>query len=205
MKGRRGGEGPARRRVWVIAVAVLVALLALGAASPAVAKKKKKKSQPAVTPTPPSPFTPRAPPRPPPMPGKTHISGGGWAVRAPHFVPDQQSPASERSNSHVDSVGTTGWTTSAAPRRRQRRPGSLTAFARCESNKLGSLATVTLSGPPRFLGAISIRPCPQLPRGDPCPQRRLLGDRYGEPTSTCQASPHSSFSSRGGLLWTSGP
>ena len=139
MKGRE--KGPARRRVWVIAVAALVALLALGAASPAVAKKKKKKSQPAVTLSSASPFSSastasaRAD-----CTGKTHISGGGWAA-SPHYDPSSNTGLRSVNSTSTPS-GTTGWTATSDAFAGPAASGSLTAFARCESNKLGQIATV---------------------------------------------------------------
>jgi hypothetical protein len=134
-----------RRRFVVIGVAVLTALLALGAASPAVAKKKKKKKvTPAITVSAAVPFssastaTANAS-----CTGSTHVSGGGWTV-SPHLDPATNTGL-RSVNSTSTSIGTTGWTATSDAFAGPAATGSFTAVARCENNKLGSIAT-TVAG-----------------------------------------------------------
>ena len=143
----RGREKPTlRRRIGVVAVGLLVALLALGAASPAIAKKKHKKKKviPAVTTTAQAPFassstgTANAS-----CSGGTHVSGGGWTV-SPHFDPGTNTGL-RSVNSSSTFIGTTGWTATSEAFAGPAASGSFTAYARCENNKLGRIAT-SISG-----------------------------------------------------------
>ncbi len=128
-----------RRRLMVVCAAALAGLLVIGLASPAIAKKKKKKAQPAVTASA-SPFssatTASASAG---CTGKTHVSGGGWAV-SPHYDPGGNTGLRSL-NSTSTPQGTTGWTTTSDSFVNPSASGSITAFARCESNKLSQIAT----------------------------------------------------------------
>ncbi len=137
-----GEKAPFCRRIVLVGVAALAALLAVGIASPAVAKKHKKKKRvvPAVTVSAAVPFasasTATATAS---CTGNNHVSGGGWTV-SPHFDPASNTgPRSVNSTSAL--LGTTGWTATSEAFTSPSASGSLTAQARCESNKLGRIAT----------------------------------------------------------------
>jgi hypothetical protein len=118
-----------------------------GPASAGIAKKKKKKKPPAVTNSASVAFasgsTQAATAN---CTGKTHISGGGYAV-APNFVPTGGvSGSGLRSTTGITNpVGPSSWTASSSAWATPPASGQLTAYARCESNTLGTLA-VSLSG-----------------------------------------------------------
>jgi hypothetical protein len=123
-----------------MAAAALALLLAFGIASPAVAKKKKKKSPPAVTATGAAPFSSASTANASAgCTGRTHVSGGGWAV-SPNYDPAGNTGLRSLSSTST-SVGTTGWTATSDSFVNPAASGSITAFARCESNKLGQIAT----------------------------------------------------------------
>jgi hypothetical protein len=115
--------------------------------SAVVAKKKKKKKPPAVTNSGSVAFasgsTQAATAN---CTGKTHISGGGYSV-APNFVPTGGITGSGlRSTTGITNpVGASAWTASSSAWANPAASGQLTAYARCESNTLGTLA-VSLSG-----------------------------------------------------------
>ncbi len=135
-----------RRRLTVIGIAALAALLALGVASPAVAKKHKKKKTavPAVTVAAQVPFTSASTATSTAnCTGGTHVSGGGWTA-SPHFDPAGNTGL-RSVNSTSTLLGTTGWTATSEAFAGPSASGTFTAQARCESNKLGRIAT-TVSG-----------------------------------------------------------
>jgi hypothetical protein len=136
-----GEKAPMRRRIGIVAIAALAALLALGAASPAVAKKKKKKP-PATTTSATVPFAAGATASgTATCTGKTHLSGGGFAV-APNF----NNPAGLRSFEHGSHpVDAHTWSSTGTSFTTPAGSGSLTTFARCESNTLGQLTTLSSS------------------------------------------------------------
>jgi hypothetical protein len=140
MRGRE--KGHLRRRALFVAVAALAAVLALGAASSAVAKKKKgKKVPPAVTLTATAPLSSASTASTTAnCTGKTHLSGGGYAI-APHFEPSTTSGLST-STSTSTPVGVTAWNVKSDALTNPPTSGSLTAMARCESNSLSQIATV---------------------------------------------------------------
>jgi hypothetical protein len=129
-----------RRRLIVIGAALLVALLAVGAASSAVAKKKKKKVLPAVTTTGVAPISSGgSASASATCTGKTHISGGGYAV-SPHFDPSNTGLRAVSSTSIP--LGATGWNAKADVFNSPTATGNITTMARCESNSLGKLAVI---------------------------------------------------------------
>jgi hypothetical protein len=69
--------------------------------------------------------------------GSTHITGGGFAV-SPSFTP----PASGLRSAGISSnpTGPSGWAAQSAAFSNPTAAGTLTTFARCESNSLGKLA-----------------------------------------------------------------
>ena len=155
----RGREATLRRRIGVVAVGLLVALLALAAASPAVAKKKKKKP-PATTVSATVPFSAGTTASgSAACTGKTHISGGGFAV-APNF----NNPAGLRSFEHGSHpVDGRTWSSTGTSFTTPAGSGSLTTFARCESNTLGQLTVIsstTVTFPPSSGGDISVSCAP---------------------------------------------
>ena len=147
-----------RRRLVVVCAAALAGLVVIGVASPAVAKKKKKK-QPAVTVSASAPFgsgssqTGTAA-----CTGKTHISGGGFAV-----APNLNNPAGLRSFEHGShAVDNRTWSATGTAFSTPSASGSLTTFARCESDSLGQLtvqSSTTVTFPASTGGDISLN-CP---------------------------------------------
>ena len=130
-----------RGRLALIGAAALVALLALGAASPAVAKKKKKKVQPAVTTSAVAPLSSGGSASASAnCTGKTHISGGGYAV-SPHLTFNPAAGFNAVSSTSTP-VGATAWNAKADAFNAPTASGSITTMARCESNSLSKLAVV---------------------------------------------------------------
>ena len=155
------GSGEKRllgRRLTLIGIAALAAMLTVGAASPALAKNKKAKS-PAATVSASVQFgsastaTGTAA-----CTGKTHLSGGGFAV-SPSF----NNPAGLRSFEHGSHpVDAHTWSSTGTAFATPSASGTLTTFARCESNTLGQLTTLSSSTvliPPSSGGDIVIG-CP---------------------------------------------
>jgi hypothetical protein len=137
----RGREKARFRRVGVIGIAALIALLALGFASPAVAKKKKKKSQPAVTTTATAPLSSAGSASATAnCGGKTHISGGGYAV-SPHLTFNPAAGLNSLSSTSTP-VGTTAWNAKADAFAVPPSSGGVTTMARCESNSLSQIGVV---------------------------------------------------------------
>jgi hypothetical protein len=130
-----------RRRIGPIGVAVLAALLALGVTSPAVAKKKKKKVQPAITTTAAAPLSSAGSASATAnCSGRTHISGGGYAV-TPHLTFNPGAGLNSLSSTSIP-VGATAWNAKADAFAVPPASGSLTTMARCESNSLSSIGIV---------------------------------------------------------------
>lgn len=157
-----GEKAPMRRRVWLIGVAALTLLLALGVASPAVAKKKKKKAQPAITTSAAGPLsssgTGSATAA---CSGKTHITGGGYAV-SPHLSFGPPPSGLNAVSSTSIPAGATGWSAKADAFAVTAASGSLTTFARCESNtlsRIGIVVTGTATVAPGILANLVID-CP---------------------------------------------
>ncbi len=71
--------------------------------------------------------------------GRTHIVGGGWAV-LPHFEPATNSGLQTMSSASAF-AGTTGWTATSDAFASPAGSGTFAVFARCESNRLGRIAT----------------------------------------------------------------
>jgi hypothetical protein len=120
---------------------------AITSASADVAKKKHKKKPPAVTSSASVAFAAGSSQAATAnCTGKTHISGGGYSV-APNFVPTGGITGSGlRSTTGITNpVGGSAWTASSSAWANPAASGQLTAYARCESNSLGTLA-VALSG-----------------------------------------------------------
>jgi hypothetical protein len=128
------------RRFGPIAVAALAAMLSLAVGSQAVAKKAKS---PASTRSSSVPLavggnaTATAA-----CTGKTHATGGGFAV-SPPFTPPASGVRSWTTTSNPAGVKT--WTAAATAFTSPTTPGTFTAFARCESNALGRLAVTASS------------------------------------------------------------
>jgi hypothetical protein len=107
-------------------------------ASTAKKKKKKKKKGTATTQSAQVPFASgTAPFATANCTANTHATGGGFSV-APSFTP----PATGLRSVDVSSnpLGTAGWSANVAAFSTPAATGSLTAFARCESNTFGQLA-----------------------------------------------------------------
>jgi hypothetical protein len=140
MQGRE--KAGFRRRVGLLVVAALAVLLAFGVASPAIAKKKKhKKVVPAITTTAVAPLSSAGSASATAnCAGKTHISGGGYAV-SPHLTFNPGAGLNAVSSTSIP-VGATAWNAKADAFVVPPSSGSLTTMARCESNTLSTLATV---------------------------------------------------------------
>ncbi len=155
------GEKARFRRLGAIAVAAFAALLLLGVASPAVAKKKKKKIQPAVTTTAAAPLSSAGSASATAnCGGKTHISGGGYAV-SPHHTFNPGAGLNSLSSTSIP-AGATGWTAKADAFAVPPASGSLTTMARCESNSLSKIGVVVSGSatvPPGILANLQIE-CP---------------------------------------------
>jgi hypothetical protein len=128
------------RRMAVALTGIAALVVALGPASaPAAKSKKKKKPKAAVTKTASVAFgsgtqaTTTAG-----CTGKTHASGGGYAI-APSFT----APATGLRSLHAQSspAGNRGWTSAAGAFTAPAASGNLTGYVRCESNRLGKIAT----------------------------------------------------------------
>jgi hypothetical protein len=119
-------------------VLVLAALVALGGLGPAAAGAKKKGKAPATTRT---AFTGLAAggtaTATAACPGKTHASGGGFAV-SPNFVPPNTGLSSWTTTSFPSQ--NKAWTAAGSAFTNPGASGSFTTFARCESNTLGRIA-----------------------------------------------------------------
>jgi hypothetical protein len=125
----------------LIGIAALSAVLAFGAASPAVAKKKKKKSPPAITNTAVAPLSSAGSASATAnCTGKTHITGGGYAV-SPHLTFNPGVGLNAVSSTSIP-VGATAWNAKADAFVVPAASGSLTTMARCESNKLSTIGIV---------------------------------------------------------------
>ena len=139
------------RRAAILAVAALVAMLALGGlGADAEAKKKKKKAKnPAVTISAPTPLNPGAlASGTATCPGKTHVTGGGFAV-APSFTPPGAGLRSLNSTSRPS--GPTSWIAGGGAYASPQVAGQLTTFARCERNTAGRIDISTS-------GSVTINP-----------------------------------------------
>jgi hypothetical protein len=139
-------EGTARSRRFRVWLVVLLAGLSVlgGLANGAEAKKKKRKPT-AVTRTATVSLSSGARvSSQADCAGKSHLTGGGFGV-SPSYRPDPMTLAGTglRSMTLTDNpVGTTGWTAASAVFTSPGAAGSLTAFARCESNALGRIAVI---------------------------------------------------------------
>jgi hypothetical protein len=154
----QGREKAPHRMLLIVVAAALVALLALGLASPSVAKKKKNKAQPAITTTAlgaiSSGGSGSATAN---CTGKTHISGGGYAV-SPHLTFNPGAGLNALSSTSTP-VGATAWNAKADAFAVPASSGSLTTMARCENNSLsqiGVIVTGTATVPPGILANLQI-------------------------------------------------
>ena len=159
------GSGEKRllgRRLTLFGIAALAALLAVGSASPAVAKKKKKKAQPAITTSAAGPLSSASTgSASASCTGNTHITGGGYAV-APHLSFGPPPSGLNAVSSTSIPAGATGWSAKADAFVVTPASGSLTTFARCESNSLsriGVVVTGSATVPPGILANLVIQ-CP---------------------------------------------
>jgi hypothetical protein len=75
--------------------------------------------------------------------GKSHLTGGGFAV-SPAFAPGASGPASSATASHPSDRK--AWIASSSAFSIPPGSGTLTGFARCESNSLGKTTVRTLTG-----------------------------------------------------------
>jgi len=132
-------------RIWLTPAIALCLVLAVGLASPAVAKKSKSAATTRSVTVPiasGATVTTSAS-----CAGKTHMTGGGFAV-SPPFTPPSTGLRSWTTTSNP--VGKKTWTASGSAFNNPGGSGSFTAFARCEANSLGRIAitassSVTLS------------------------------------------------------------
>jgi hypothetical protein len=151
-----------RRRLALAGVGALVALLAVGIASPAVAKKKKKKVQPAITTSASGPLSSSGSGSATAnCSGKTHISGGGYAVSPNLSFGPPPSGLNAVSSTSIP-AGATGWSAKADAFAVTQSSGSLTTFARCENNSLATIGVVVSGSatvPPGILDNLVIH-CP---------------------------------------------
>jgi hypothetical protein len=127
-----------------------------------LAKKKKKKAQPAITTSAAGPIsstgTGSANAT---CSGKTHISGGGYAVSPTLSFGPPPSGLNSVSSTSIP-LGATGWSAKADAFAVTPASGSLTTFARCESNsliKIGIVVTGSATVPPGILANLVIN-CP---------------------------------------------
>jgi hypothetical protein len=129
-----------RRGIGLIAVAALAGALSIAVGSPAMAKKgKSSASTRGSTVALPAGGTATASAS---CKGKTHVTGGGFAVSQP-FTPPVTGVRSWTNNSNP--VGIKTWTASGSAFTSPPTSGTFTTFARCETNALGKIA-VTASG-----------------------------------------------------------
>jgi hypothetical protein len=134
-----GGDQGMRGRRPIAVALMLCALLSLAGLSTVAEAKKKKKSKPvATTRTAAASLaagvsaTSTANCK-----GKTHATGGGYAV-APNFVPPS---TGLRTLPTLNSpLGNKGWTASAAAYTNPASSGQLITYARCEKNRAGKIA-----------------------------------------------------------------
>ena len=131
-------DGTGRRRGATVVMA-LAALVSLAAVAPAAdAKKKKKKAGSATTKSAFTAFTAgTAVSGTPTCKGKSHATGGGYAV-APNFAPPSTGLRTLPLSSSPS--GSKRWTGSSAAFTVPSASGSFTSFVRCESNNQGSIA-----------------------------------------------------------------
>jgi hypothetical protein len=126
-----------RRRTGLVVVAALAGTLALALASPAMAKKGKAPASTrsaSILLASGGPATAGAAAT---CAGKTHVTGGGFAV-SPSFTPPGTGLRSWTTTSNPAGVKT--WNASGTAFTSPSASGTFTTFARCESNTLGRLA-----------------------------------------------------------------
>lgn len=125
------------------------------------AKKKKKKSVPAVTTTAAAALSSAGSASATAnCGGKTHISGGGYAV-SPHLTFNPGAGLNSLSSTSTP-VGATAWNAKADAFAIPPSSGSLTTMARCESNSLSQIGVVVTGSatvPPGILANLQIQ-CP---------------------------------------------
>jgi len=116
----------------------LAALVALAGLTPALAEAKKKGKTPATTRTAFTGLTAGGTATATALcQGKTHASGGGFAV-SPNFIPPNTGLRSWTTTSFPSQ--NKAWTATGSAFANPGASGSFTAFARCESNALGRIA-----------------------------------------------------------------
>lgn len=146
------------RRVLIAVLAVAVGTM--GVAAGADAKKKKKKKVVAVTKSAAVPFgSNSAVTGSSACTGKTHMTGGGYAI-SPSFTPPSTGLRSSAVSNHA--AGSKTWTTGAGAFVNPSASGSLTSYVRCEGNKAGQLVVTgssTVSYDPG-VGGNSVLNCP---------------------------------------------
>jgi hypothetical protein len=138
----RGREKISLTRAVRLTVLALVATLVAGlAATPAMAKKKKQ--APATTVAAAVPLAPGAQANASAnCPGKTHITGGGWAVSSPYSA-NGTDPLVDDTGTRITEVqsqpvGFFSWAAAAAALATPGSASTFTSYARCESNVYSS-------------------------------------------------------------------